>query len=81
MALFERKVSKAAISEPVGKAAAAGGGYTGQSMIGAYYTYQEGEARNRAMSVPAISRARDLMASVISCMPLIMYKETWNEQT
>lgn len=81
MALFDRKVTKAAISQPVGKAAAAGGGYTGQSMIGAYYTYQEGEARNRAMSVPAISRARDLMASVISCMPLIMYKEQWNDQT
>ena len=48
-------------------------------MIGQYYTYQEGEARNRAISVPAINRARDLMASVISCMPLKMYNEVWNE--
>jgi phage portal protein BeeE len=30
------------------------------------------------MSVATISRARDLMASVISCMPLKMYNEMWN---
>jgi phage portal protein BeeE len=47
-------------------------------MIGQYYTYQEGEARNRAVSVPTINRARDLMASVIGCMPLRMYNEIWN---
>jgi len=46
-------------------------------MIGQYYSYQEGEARNRAISVPAINRARDLMASVIGCMPLRMYNERW----
>jgi organic radical activating enzyme len=47
-------------------------------MIGQYYSYIEGPARNRAMSVPTISRARDLMASVISCMNLKMYTEIWN---
>lgn len=47
-------------------------------MIGQYYTYQEGDARNRAVSVPTINRARDLMASVIGCMPLRMYNEIWN---
>ena len=85
MALFNR-VNKAAISPapPVSqvKAAAAGGYYAqnqGANMIGQYYSYQEGEARNRAMQVPAISRARDLHASVISAMPLKMYKEVWNE--
>jgi phage portal protein BeeE len=46
-------------------------------MIGQYYTYIEGEARNRAVSVPAINRARDLMASVIGCMPLRMYNERY----
>jgi phage portal protein BeeE len=48
------------------------------NLIGQYYTYIEGPARNRAMSVATISRARDLMASVISCMPLKMYNEMWN---
>jgi phage portal protein BeeE len=80
MALFNR-VNKAAISPAPAKAAAAGG-YTanqaGVNLIGQYYTYYEGEARNRAMSVATISRARDLMASVIACMPLKMYNEMWN---
>ena len=84
MALFN-KVTKAAISPPPGKAAAAGTNYmgpstnnTGAGMVGMYYNYQEGEARNAAMSVPTVSRARDLLASVIGCMPLRMYSEMWN---
>ena len=87
MALFN-KVTKAAISPPAGKAAAAGTGYTGPyaasannggaAMVGVYYNYTEGEARNAAMSVPTVSRARDLIASVIGCMPLRMYNEMWN---
>lgn len=82
MGLFNR-TTKAAISPAPVKAAAAGG-YTpnaqglGPAMIGQYYTYQEGDARNRAVSVPTINRARDLMASVIGCMPLRMYNEIWN---
>jgi phage portal protein BeeE len=59
------------------------GGYTSQqqgiNFVGAYYTYYEGEARNRAMSVPTISRARDLLASVIGSTQLCMYMERWNE--
>jgi phage portal protein BeeE len=89
MPLFGKKETKAQISPaPVQKAAAAGvpvGGYNanakGLPLIGQYYTYQEGTARNRAMQVPAVSRARDLHASVISAMPLTMYRETWNETT
>jgi hypothetical protein len=83
MAIFNRSVNKAAISpEPI-KAAAAGGYYSnsvnngGANMIGQYYSYTEGP-RNRAVSVPTISRARDLMASVIGCMNLKMYNEMWN---
>ena len=84
MPLFTRKETKAQISPaPVQKAAAAGTGYSrnlaGPNMIGQYYSYVEGDARNRAMQVPAISRARDLHASVISAMPLKMYKERWDD--
>lgn len=84
MAIFSRSVNKAAISPEPTKAAAAGGYYTnsvnngGAQMIGQYYSYIEGDARNRAMSVPTVSRARDLMASVIGCMQLKMYNEIWN---
>jgi len=84
MAIFN-KTKKAAISPAPSKAAAAGGfapGYSssnvGVNMIGQYYTYREGEARNAAISVPTINRARDLMASVIGSMPLRMYNEMWN---
>jgi len=66
------------------KAAAAGGGFemgTGRAMIGSYYNYFEGDARNAAMSVPTCSRSRDLIASVIGCMPLRQYSEMWNGQT
>jgi len=83
MALFNR-VNKAAVSPaPAQAKAAAAGGYSsnmsGVSMVGQYYSYYEGEARNRAMSVATISRARDLMASVIGSLPLRMYNERWND--
>ena len=81
MALFNR-VNKAAISPAPVKAAAAGGYATNTTvidLINQKYTFIEGPARNRAMSVATISRARDLMASVISSMPLKMYNEIWNE--
>jgi len=83
MALFGR-TRKAAISpQPVTSAAVGGyaNGAVGANMIGQYYSYIEGNARNTAMSVPTISRARDLMASVIGCMNLKMYNEIWNGQT
>ena len=83
MGIFNRTVNKAAISPQPAKTAAVGGQYysantAGVGMIGQYYSYSEGESRNRAMSVPTVSRARDLMASVIGCMSLKMYNEIWN---
>lgn len=58
--------------------AAAGGSNAGASQIGNYYAYTDGTFRERALSVPTISRCRDLLASVIATMPLKMYKEMWN---
>jgi hypothetical protein len=84
MAIFSRSVNKAAISPEPTKAAAAGSYYSnsvnngGANMVGQYYSYVEGDARNRAMSVPTVSRARDLMASVIGCMSLKQYSLVWN---
>jgi hypothetical protein len=76
------KVNRAAVSPAPRVAAALGystrGQMAGPNMVGQYYSYQEGAARNAAMSVAAISRARDLMASVIGCMQLRMYNELWN---
>jgi phage portal protein BeeE len=77
MPIFARR--RAAISDPAVKAAV--GGYyannAGANMIGQYYTYQEGELRNAAVAVPAITRSLNLFKSVIGCMPLRMYNERW----
>jgi hypothetical protein len=95
MAIFNRNVNKAAISPAVDtqKAAAAGGGgkggggfgynanNAGINLVGQYYTYYEGDARNRGMSVPTLARARDLLASVVSSVYLQMYNEIWDEDS
>ena len=88
MGIFSRQVTKAAVS-PVDeshKAAAAGsyGTYQqnqGSGFIGQYYAYYEGVDRNKANSIPTLSRARDLLASVISSTNLEMYNEVWNDTT
>jgi len=86
MGIFNtNKVNKAAISpQPKVEAAAVGGAYyssqvAGPNLIGDWWSYQAGVLRNRAMSVAAISRSRDLMASVLASMKLEMYNEMWNE--
>jgi hypothetical protein len=72
MAIFNKK------PEPTQVVKAAAGSNAGASQIGNFYAYTDGVLRSRFMQVPTISRARDLMASVIGCLPLVMYKETWN---
>lgn len=81
MAVFSRKQKPALATSlpPAEKAAAAGGGYY-QSQIGQYYSYYSSTARNRAMAVPTISRARDLLASVAAGTPLRLYNEIWDPQ-
>jgi len=79
MALFTKKIEPAKQI----KAAASGsssrtGSNAGASQIGNFYAYSDGVQRQRFMQVPTISRSRDLMASVIGCLPLKMYKEIWN---
>jgi hypothetical protein len=86
MAIFKTKVTKAAISpqETAPITAAAGGTYytgngSGEQSIGEYYSYIQGDLRNRAMRVPTINRARDLIASVIGNTPMKMYRKRWDE--
>ena len=83
MGIFNR-VTKAAISPHLEIKAAAGGTYApssvaGEASIGKYYSYIEGDARNRAMQVPTVNRSRDLIASVIANTPLEMYKCYWDD--
>jgi hypothetical protein len=72
MAIFSKK------PEPTRVVKAAAGSNAGASQIGNFYAYSDGVARSRFMQVPTISRSRDLMASVIGCLPLVMVKTMWN---
>jgi hypothetical protein len=74
MGLFNRQQT-----EPVVKAAAASGN-SGRTQVDSYVTYFQGPQRQRYMAVPTVSRARDLIAGIIGCTPLIMYKETWDAE-
>ena len=82
MGIFNKPVTKAAISTPSVQAAV---GYapTGNSTnpLKNLYNYQSGYARDRAMTLATVSRSRDLLASVIACMPLKMYGEMYNDAT
>ena len=63
MAIFTKKL------EPTTVVKAAAGSNAGASQIGNFFAYTEGDQRARFMQVPTLSRARDLMASVIGCLP------------
>lgn len=80
MAIFNRKQKPTMVTSlpAAEKAAAAGGGYY-QGQIGSYYSYYSSTARNRAMSVATISRARDLIAGIVAGTPLRMYGEMWDD--
>jgi len=82
MGIFTKPVTKAAISEPPKVQAALGfGGTYSKDAIGAFYQYQEGTARAEAMTLATVSRSRDLLASVIGCMPLHMHGEMFDDVT
>ena len=75
------KVKKAAISpatlnaQPDAPKVQAAVGVGGVQSIGQFYQYQEGTARNRAMSLATVSRSRDLLASKIDFVADA--KENW----
>lgn len=76
MALFKRTVAT-----PVTKAAAGISPITsnqGAGQIGNFYSYIEGDLRQRAMAVPVISRGRDLTCGTIGSMQLEAYRWMWN---
>lgn len=76
MALFKRTTT-----QPVTKAAAGISPITsnqGASQIGQFYSYIEGDLRQRAMQVPVIARGRDLICGTIGAMQLEAYRWMWN---
>lgn len=78
MGIFSRnKTAALAVGETDVKAAA-GWSNVGASQIGDYYSYQDGTRRARAMTLPVITRSRDLICGTISNLKLEMYREIWN---
>jgi hypothetical protein len=80
MAFFTRNRSAqmAVSEEPTTKAAIGYGSNAGASQIGNFYAYIDGNARQRAMGVPAISRSRDLIASIVATIGFKFYRKQWN---
>ena len=78
MALFSRNKTAAMATSMEPPVKAAVGYNAGAGQIGNFYAYLDGDARARAMSVPTISRARDLIASMFACLPVQFYREQWN---
>ena len=78
MGLFSRnKTAMVAVSEPDVQAAV-GWSNVGATQIGDFYAYQDGSRRARAMTLPVITRSRDLICGTISNLRLEMYREMWN---
>jgi phage portal protein BeeE len=48
------------------------------SGINEVYTYTIGTAEQKALQLPTISRARDLIASMIGCLDLVQYRLQWD---
>jgi len=66
-------------SQSVQKAAASGSGMNvGAKEIGNFTTYASSEARKRAMSIPTVSRARDLICGTIGSLYLEEFRWQWD---
>lgn len=49
----------------------------GNPMVGNFMTYTAGFDRLQAIQIPTISRARDLICGMISCLPIRQYAKQW----
>jgi phage portal protein BeeE len=72
MGIFSRKVDTAAFASAPVQAAA------GASYIGNFINYTTSSAEVRALSIPTVSRSRDLLAGIIGSVGLKHYSKQWN---
>jgi phage portal protein BeeE len=73
--IFTRSVKTAEFASAPVQAAA------GASQVGSFLTYTVGAGEERALSVPTISRARDLIASMVGSLELKHYSKQWNGES
>jgi hypothetical protein len=72
MGIFSRKIETANFASAPVQAAA------GASYIGNFINYTTGSAEVRALSIPTVSRSRDLLAGIIGSVGLKHYSKQWN---
>lgn len=72
MGIFSRRTTGPAFGAEIKAAAGAAG-----QAINSVMTYSVGTAELRALQLPTISRARDLIASMIGCLDLRAYRLVW----
>ena len=72
MGIFSRKIETAHFASAPVKAAA------GAANIGNFLYYQTGSDEMKALSVPTVSRSRDLIAGLIGSLELKHYQKVWN---
>ena len=73
MGFFTPKVTTAQISSPSVKAAAG----AGSAQVGDFLAYSTGQAEQRALQNPTVSRSKDLLASMIGCLEMRHYSKQW----
>lgn len=79
MALFTKKVTtqpKAAVG--AARYATGGNGNLGAGMIDKFTFYTASPSVEAALSIPTVSRARDLICSMIGCLTIKQCTEQWN---
>lgn len=72
MGIFSRKVQTASFASAPVQAAA------GASFVNNFITYTVGSDETRALSIPTVNRARDLLAGIIGSVGLKHYSREWN---
>jgi hypothetical protein len=75
MGIFSRKVDTASFASAPVQAAA------GASYIGNFLQYTTSSAEVRALSIPTVSRSRDLLAGIIGSVGLKHYSKQWNGES
>ena len=78
MALFNRKTTTAPAAAVAAAPYAANAGNLGSSMIDKFTFYSASPSVEAALSVPTISRARDLICSMVGCLSFKQYSLQWN---
>ena len=77
MALFSKK-ENALPKAAIGAARYANGGNVGASMVDKFVFYTASPSVEAALSIPTVSRARDLIASMIGCLTFKQYTTQFN---